>query len=124
MSKLDEPMEVEVLIIETLSKVVTALVSSGYPEYECEYDPTTGRRETIGHWVPADVEEEAKGQYKCAYECLRDCALVLPEMLDELNDLRKMVGRKPSKWIQHVDVRELAENCADWELEQETIKER
>ena len=124
MSKLDEPMEVEVLVRQTLTKEETVYVSSIHPEYESDYDPTTGRREAIVEWVPDNVVEEAQGQYTGAYECLRDCAKVLPVLLKEVNSYRKLLGIPPMRDAEKVDIYNLAFECQGWELEEEKILEQ
>ena len=119
-----ESLEAKVLVCQTLTKEVTVYVSSIHPEYDSDYDATTGRREAIVDWVPDNVVEEAQGQYTGAYECLRDCAKVLPVLLKEVNGFRKLVGQGLVGTIDGISPFLLALACQGWELEEEKIIEQ
>ena len=123
MSKHDEPIEVEVKITETLTKVDSVWVSSLHPEYDSDYDPTTGRREAIVDWVPDNVADEAREQLKSAAECLNICSKALPKILQEINDLRKKLGIATSRLAGGVALDELSEYCANWEQEEVKLDE-
>ena len=117
----EDPPVVEVTVREMLIKETSISSCCGHWVNDYEYDPDEGRSVGTSYYDEGNVAEDFQNQQRYAFQCLRDCAKVLPVMLKELNDYRKLLGLKPSRIIEHIYVDELARDCEDWECEESDV---
>lgn len=107
-----DPPEVDVTVTEKLVKETCIRSYGGHYEADWEYDAAEGRNVCSQYWDPGNTEEDFREQCRTAEQCLADCARVL-----------KGLVAAGISFIDHVDIRNLYNDCLDWEQEEFEIEE-